>query len=66
MSEWDGQPVRAAIVSALPCFMGPQKKTQDQMGLIWGEVRARGLELKDKENELISTVYKTMHSSVEE
>lgn len=48
--------MRAAIVSALPCFMGRQKKTQDQTGLILGEVRARGLELKDKENELISTV----------
>lgn len=66
MSEWDGQPVRAAIVSPLLCFTGPQKKTQDHLGLMWWEVRGRGLELKGKENKLISTVYKTMHSSVKE
>lgn len=30
----DDQQVKAATVSALPCFMGPPKKAQDQLKLI--------------------------------
>lgn len=61
-SEQDGQPVMATIAGAFPWFMGRPKKTQDLLGLIWWEVKDRGHELKGKLNELISTVYQTIHS----
>lgn len=58
-------PVRASRNDLL-WFIGPPKKTQDQLVLISWEVRDRGHELMGNLNSLISKVYQTMYSSVKE